>query len=97
MDRLRPHAAGEHVVDLLARHGGHREHLAVLRGVEPVVALRVVEHQRAFGAGDLDPGRAIVWIADGEIPAAADFITTVPLSIVMVENMTSCEPLTGCM
>ena len=72
MDRLRPHAAGEHVVDLLARHGRHREHLAGLLGVEPVVALGVVENERAVGAGDLDPGRAVVRIALREIPAAAD-------------------------
>ena len=72
VDRLRPHAAGEHVIDLLARHGRHREHLAVLLRVEPVVALGVVENERAFGAGDLDPGRAVVRIVLREIPAAAD-------------------------
>ena len=72
MDRLRSHAAGEHVVDLLARHGRHREYLAGLLGVEPVVALGVVENQRAVGAGDLDPGRAVVREALREIPAAAD-------------------------
>ena len=72
MDGLRTHAAGEHVIDHLARHGRHREFLAFRRRVEPVVARGVVEHQRALGAGDLDPGRAVVREALREIPAAAD-------------------------
>src|SRR6185437_14311011 len=58
--------------DLLTWHGGHRKHLTIRHGVEPVVALGVVEHQRAFGAGDLDPGRAVIRVAHRKIPAAAD-------------------------
>ena len=37
-----------------------------------LVALGVVEEQRAFGAGDLDRGGAVVRIARRQVPAAAD-------------------------
>ena len=60
------------MVDLLARHGRQGKADAVGRGGEPVVALAVVEEQRAFGAGDLDPGGAVVGIAGRQVPAAAD-------------------------
>ena len=72
MDRLRPHLPGEDVVDLLARHGRHRQLRAVLHGVEPVVAVGVVEDQRALGADHLDPGGGEVRIAGRQAPAAAD-------------------------
>ena len=45
---------------------------AVRHRVEPVVAMGVVEDQRALGAGDLDPGGAVVRIARRQVPAAAD-------------------------
>ncbi len=70
--RLRSHAAGEDVIHLLARHRRHRKHLPGRFGIEPVVARGVVEHQGAVGAGDLDPGRAVVRKALRKIPAAAD-------------------------
>ena len=72
MDGFRSHLAGEHVVHLLARHGRHRKAGAFRHRVEPNVAMGVVEHERALGAGDLDPGGAEVGIARRQVPAAAD-------------------------
>ncbi len=72
VDRLRAHAAGVHIADLLARHGRHRELLAALHRVEPMVARGVIEDQSAIGAGDLHPGGAVVRIARRQVPAAAD-------------------------
>ena len=72
VQRLRRHLPGIDVVDPFARHGRHRILRAVLHGVEPVGALGVVEEQRAFGAGDLDRGGAVVRIARRQVPAAAD-------------------------
>src|SRR5580698_6989672 len=50
--RLRPGAAGIDVIDKFAGHGRHRKFLPMRDGVEPVVALGVVEEQRALGARD---------------------------------------------
>ena len=72
MQRLRADAAGVNMIDPFAGHGRHCEFLAALGGIEPVVALGVVEGERAFGAGDFDPGRTVVRIARREIPAAAN-------------------------
>ena len=72
MDGFRTHLPGEDVVDLLARHGGHGKARALRDRAQPVVALRVVEDQRALRAGDLDPGPAIVRIGRRQVPSAAD-------------------------
>src|SRR5262249_58914171 len=71
-DRFRTYAAGNHVVDPLPWHRRHGELLAVLFSIEPVVALGVIEEQRTLRAGDLDPGRAIIWIAWRQVPATAN-------------------------
>src|SRR6476660_7204089 len=45
MDGFRAHAASKDVGDPLTRHGGHRKLLTALLGIEPVVALGVIEKQ----------------------------------------------------
>src|SRR5207302_7514365 len=72
MNCLRFHRARIDVPDLFPRHCRDWKFDASLHGVESDVTMRVVHHDRAFGADQFDPGRGEIGISRRKHPSGAD-------------------------